>query len=390
MNLDKIYRVPRLWSNKELLNFSHIFKGAIINVSGWNDNDKNGKRYNDYFNKSSKYYISNVGKYRGECGFENEMFLDLEKKLPEKLIEQFDVVFNHTVLEHIFNIQQAFDNLCNLSKDIIITVVPFVQEQHSTDDFGDYWRFTPQAIVENFKIRGFETVYISTTPFKNTSKYIFAISSKKPEQWDSIKNFNNDYKKIGITNIKNNLVYKILTKYKLNYNIITNFKKSTSLSFHPLRYIKYHFKIGLLQKIIMCINKGFPIRVALLCDVAVECCPIGTLFSHPIGIVIRKGTKIGLNCAINQNVTIGSKNMDYFSKNRFIDKPAIIGDNVVIGSHAIILGNVSIGNNSIIGAGAIVLTDVPQNTVVVGTYKDIKLCVESDKSKLEYCTIKEV
>ena len=212
MNLDKIYRVPRLWSNEELLKFSHIFEGTIINISGWKDNDKNGKRYNDYFNKSSKYYISNVGGYRGECGFENEMFLDLEKKLPEKLIEQFDVVFNHTVLEHIFNIQQAFDNLCNLSNDIIITVVPFVQEQHSTDDFGDYWRFTPQGIIENFKIRGFEMLYISTTPYQNTSKYIFSISSKKPERWEDNSIFNHDIKNIGKTNIQNGLIYKILSK----------------------------------------------------------------------------------------------------------------------------------------------------------------------------------
>lgn len=44
----------------------------------------------------------------------------------------------------------------------------------------------------------------------------------------------------------------------------------------------------------------------------------------------------------------------------------IIGDNVVIGTHAQIIGNVRIGNNSIVGAGAIVTHDVPDNVVVVG------------------------
>ena len=44
----------------------------------------------------------------------------------------------------------------------------------------------------------------------------------------------------------------------------------------------------------------------------------------------------------------------------------IIGDNVVIGTHAQIIGNVTIGNNSIVGAGAIVTHDVPDNVVVVG------------------------
>lgn len=44
----------------------------------------------------------------------------------------------------------------------------------------------------------------------------------------------------------------------------------------------------------------------------------------------------------------------------------IIGNNVVIGTHAQIIGNVTIGNNSIVGAGAIVTHDVPDNVVVVG------------------------
>lgn len=44
----------------------------------------------------------------------------------------------------------------------------------------------------------------------------------------------------------------------------------------------------------------------------------------------------------------------------------VIGDNVLIGVHAQILGNVKIGNNSVVGAGAIVTHDVPDNVVVVG------------------------
>lgn len=43
-----------------------------------------------------------------------------------------------------------------------------------------------------------------------------------------------------------------------------------------------------------------------------------------------------------------------------------IGDNVMVGGHAIIIGDVKIGNNVKIGAGAIVTHDVPDNSVVVG------------------------
>lgn len=44
----------------------------------------------------------------------------------------------------------------------------------------------------------------------------------------------------------------------------------------------------------------------------------------------------------------------------------VIGDNVIIGTHSQIIGNVKIGNNAVVGAGAIVTHDVPDNVVVVG------------------------
>ena len=42
-------------------------------------------------------------------------------------------------------------------------------------------------------------------------------------------------------------------------------------------------------KIIICIRKGFDIRLALLCDIDLEAVPKSTVFSHPFGIVIRGG-----------------------------------------------------------------------------------------------------
>lgn len=43
-----------------------------------------------------------------------------------------------------------------------------------------------------------------------------------------------------------------------------------------------------------------------------------------------------------------------------------IGNNVIIGANATIIGGISIGDNSIIGAGAVVVKDVQQNTIVAG------------------------
>lgn len=87
-----------------------------------------------------------------------------------------------------------------------------------------------------------------------------------------------------------------------------------------------------------------------------------TYFPHPIGIVIHPDVKIGSNCTIFQNVTIGSGN--YSEKNK--TNIPTIGNNVVIYANASVIGGIKIGNNSIIGAGAIVINDVEDNVTVVG------------------------
>lgn len=84
---------------------------------------------------------------------------------------------------------------------------------------------------------------------------------------------------------------------------------------------------------------------------------------HGIGTVIGETTIIGNNCIIYHNVTLGSVN------NTKEKRHPTIGDDVMIGTGAVILGNIVIGNNSKIGASSIILKDVPQNTTVVGLYK---------------------
>ena len=53
-------------------------------------------------------------------------------------------------------------------------------------------------------------------------------------------------------------------------------------------------------------------------------------------------------------------------KVKLIKKPVIIGDNVEIGSNAVILPGVEIGNNSTIGAGAVVVENIPPNSIAAG------------------------
>lgn len=82
--------------------------------------------------------------------------------------------------------------------------------------------------------------------------------------------------------------------------------------------------------------------------------------SNNSGIVIYGKVKIGQNCTIYHQVTLGKK-----SRGDYEGFPTI-GDNVYIGPGAKIIGNVKIGNNVAIGANCVVTKDIPDNAVVVG------------------------
>ena len=75
------------------------------------------------------------------------------------------------------------------------------------------------------------------------------------------------------------------------------------------------------------------------------------------GIIISHYAKIGKNCTILQQVTIAQDENN---------KSATIGDNVLIGAGAKIIGNVTIGDNVKIGANAVIVKDIPSNCTAVG------------------------
>ena len=79
------------------------------------------------------------------------------------------------------------------------------------------------------------------------------------------------------------------------------------------------------------------------------------------GIFISEGAKIGKNCVIFHQVTIGSNTLPGSSGQGF----PTLGDNVYIGCGAKIIGNVHIGNHVRIGANCVVTRDVPDNATVV-------------------------
>ena len=83
----------------------------------------------------------------------------------------------------------------------------------------------------------------------------------------------------------------------------------------------------------------------------------GLLIPHPNGIVIHPGAKVGVNCLILQQVTIG-----------VLDEngPPSLGDHVDCGAGSKILGRIVIGSNVLIGANAVVIQDIGSGSTAVG------------------------
>jgi len=81
---------------------------------------------------------------------------------------------------------------------------------------------------------------------------------------------------------------------------------------------------------------------------------------HGMGVVIGETTEIGNNCLLYQGVVLGGTSPE--KKKRH----PTLGDNVVVGAGATLLGAIKVGDNARIGAGSVVLNDVPPKATVVG------------------------
>ncbi|MBE9118855.1 serine O-acetyltransferase [Lusitaniella coriacea LEGE 07157] len=86
----------------------------------------------------------------------------------------------------------------------------------------------------------------------------------------------------------------------------------------------------------------------------------GVFIDHGMGVVIGETTIIGNYCLIYQGVTLGGTGKESGKRH------PTLGENVVVGTGAKVLGNLQIGNDVRIGAGSVVLRDVPSDCTVVG------------------------
>jgi len=86
----------------------------------------------------------------------------------------------------------------------------------------------------------------------------------------------------------------------------------------------------------------------------------GLFIDHGMGIVIGETAEVGDNCTIYHQVTLGGTGKDKGKRH------PTIGNNVLIGAGAKLLGPITVGDNAMIGAGSVVLSDVEADTTVTG------------------------
>jgi serine O-acetyltransferase len=135
-----------------------------------------------------------------------------------------------------------------------------------------------------------------------------------------------------------------------------------AIMFHRFTHALYRLKIPLIPRFFSNINRfltGMEIHPAAKIGK-------GFFVDHGNGVVIGETAEIGDNCILFHNVTIGGT-----GKHKDKRHPTL-GNNVLVGTGAILLGPIFVGDNVKIGADTtIIMKDVPANTTVVGTPGEI-------------------
>lgn len=182
----------RAQSNRILREYLRHLGGDVINVSGWRDEDRADRHYKDYYGQVCSYSVTNIMGARGmpdDCDSSYQWhFLDLEAPVPSDMVAGYDVVFCHTVLEHIFDVASSFRALADLTRDIVVLVVPFVQRVHCSDSYSDYHRFSPYFLDRYFTQAGFTTLLCWFNQYPRSCIYVTFIAARHPELHPEFRN----------------------------------------------------------------------------------------------------------------------------------------------------------------------------------------------------------
>jgi serine O-acetyltransferase len=86
----------------------------------------------------------------------------------------------------------------------------------------------------------------------------------------------------------------------------------------------------------------------------------GLFIDHGMGVVVGETSEIGDDCSLFQGVTLGG------TSTKRTKRHPTLGNNVVVGAGARLIGAIHVGDNARIGSGSVVVTNVPENATVVG------------------------
>lgn len=125
-----------------------------------------------------------------------------------------------------------------------------------------------------------------------------------------------------------------------------------------IAHMLYRKRLGPLAKLISLLNFfAFGIEIAVRCPIGP-----GLFLPHSHGTVIG-AWRIGSNATIFQGVTLGAREVDFtYTK----DSRPTLGDDIIVGAGAKVLGGVALGDRVRVGANAVVLKDIPADTLAVG------------------------
>ncbi|MBR3897730.1 MAG: serine acetyltransferase [Bacilli bacterium] len=152
----------------------------------------------------------------------------------------------------------------------------------------------------------------------------------------------------------------VFRKYEYYSNVDVKFKKIRKMFYHFL-YHRWSIKLGF--------------------SIPINTFGPGLSIAHYGTIVVNSNTKIGKNCRIQENVTIGATNGS--------SKAPIIGDNVFIGSGAKIIGNISIADDICIGAGAVVVNSFNDPGITIAGVPAKKISNNNSHSNINPAVFKE-
>jgi len=166
---------------------------------------------------------------------------------------------------------------------------------------------------------------------------------------------------------------------KSNFELFFNYPGLWALFFHRIAYSLYNKGLRFIPRFISAFGMFFT-----MIDIH-PAAKIGrrVFIDHGVGVVIGETTIIGDDVVIYQQVTLGGVNTSQGKRH------PTIGNNVVIGAGAKILGNISIGDSAKIGANSVVVKDVPFMATAVGIPARVILCKE-DSSRLSHDIIPDV